>query len=146
MVNCSTLTRQGTITVSPVLAMDHHQGHRMSLFPKNHHQLDNSQKPLFMTPQPRHSEKQSTVSVFSNSLQRPFAHIRNSGITDSAISRDLVDSSLHLSALKFNRSASQSRAPAGSPSSQHSSPFYDNKGGFLMKVRCSATYTFKLGL
>ncbi|KAJ8584629.1 hypothetical protein M405DRAFT_845051 [Rhizopogon salebrosus TDB-379] len=86
-----------------------------------------------MTPQPRHSEKQSTVSVFSNSLQRPFAHIQNSGITDSVISRDLVDSSLHLSALKFNRSASQSRAPAGSPSSQQSSPFYDNKGGFLMK-------------
>ncbi|OJA14711.1 hypothetical protein AZE42_04371 [Rhizopogon vesiculosus] len=88
-----------------------------------------------MTPQPRHSEKQSTASVFSNSLQRPFAPTRSSGLVENAISRDLADSSPHLSGSKFNTSTSRAElcGPPGSPSSQHSFSFYDNKGVFLAK-------------
>jgi hypothetical protein len=126
--------------VSPVHAMDPHQGHRMSLFSKiNNNQPDNSQKPLFNSSlqYPRHPEKQSTVSVFNNSLQRPFAPTRSSGLAENEIPRDLADSSLHLSGYKLKTSTprGESRAPPGSPSSQHSSSFYDNKGGFLAMVR-----------
>ncbi|OAX35671.1 hypothetical protein K503DRAFT_802634 [Rhizopogon vinicolor AM-OR11-026] len=88
-----------------------------------------------MTPQPRHSEKQSTASVFSNSLQRPFAPTRSSGLVENLISRDLADSSPHLSGSKFNTSTSRAEScgPPGSPSSQHSFSFYDNKVAFSAK-------------
>jgi len=120
--------------------MELHQGHRTSLFSKTYNnQPDNSQKPLFMTPKSGHSEKQSTVSMFSNSSHRPFAPTRSSMLVENAVSRDLADSSssLHLSGFKFNTttSRSESRAP-GSPSFQHSSSFYDTKGGFSARVRC----------
>jgi len=124
----------------------------MSLFLKHNHQPDNNPKLLFMTPKPRDSGKQSTVSVFNNSLQHPFAPARNSGLAEGAISRDVANSSLRLSGFKFNTSTSraESRALPGSPSSQHSSSFYDNKGTFLARVSrvysqvCSVIHDFNL--
>ncbi|KAG1738527.1 hypothetical protein EDB19DRAFT_1909276 [Suillus lakei] len=81
-----------------------------------------------MTPQPGHTEKQSVVSAFSNSSQRPFAPTRSSNLAENTASRNLVDSSLHLPGFKF--STTTSRVESHSPSSQHSSSFYDTNGGF----------------
>lgn len=114
--------------------------HRMSLFSKMHdHQIENSQKPRFLTPpQPRHSDKLSAASIFSNGLQRPFAPIRNSALTENVIPRDLDNSGLHTSVFK-PASRGDSRAPPGSPSSQHSSSFCDKKGESL-RVRDAHLY------
>ncbi|KAG1747741.1 uncharacterized protein EDB91DRAFT_1334696 [Suillus paluster] len=98
--------------------MEPHQGHRI-------------QKPLFMTPQSRHSEKQSVVSVFSNSSQRSFTPTRSSNLAENASSRNLADSSLHSSGFRFNTTTS--RAESRSPSFQDSSSFYDTKGGFTTR-------------
>ncbi|KAG2067347.1 hypothetical protein BDR04DRAFT_870000 [Suillus decipiens] len=114
--------------------MEPHQGHRMTLFSKpRHNQPDNSnsQKPLFMPPQPGHTEKKLAVSVFSNNSQRTFASTRSSNLVENAAPRELAESSLHLPSFKFNTTTS--RAESHCPSSQHSSSFYDTNGGFLAK-------------
>ncbi|KAG2346015.1 hypothetical protein BDR05DRAFT_100410 [Suillus weaverae] len=111
--------------------MEPHQGHRMNLFSKprnNQPDNSNSQKPLFMTPQPGHTDKRSAASAFSNSSQRTFTPTRSSNLVENAASRNLADSSLHLPSFKFNMTTS--RLESHSPSSQHSSSFYDTNGRF----------------
>lgn len=106
----------------------------MTLFSKpRHNQPDdsNGQKPLFMTPQPGHTEKKIAVPAFSNSSQRTFTHTRSSNFAENAASRNLAESSLHFPSFKFNTTTS--RLESHSPSSQRSPSFYDTNSGLSAK-------------
>ncbi|KAG1845885.1 hypothetical protein DFJ58DRAFT_503203 [Suillus subalutaceus] len=111
--------------------MEPHQGHRMTLLSKpRHNQPDNSnsQKPLFMIPQPGRTEKKSVVSTFSNSSQQTFAPTRSSNLVENTASRELAESSLHFPSFKFNTTTSHPESHSSSP--QHSSSFYDTNAVF----------------
>ncbi|KAG0704574.1 hypothetical protein DFH29DRAFT_1037353 [Suillus ampliporus] len=100
--------------------------------PRNNQPDDINSQKLYMTPQqPRHSEKQSAVSVFSNSSQRLFAPTRSSNLAENAASRNLDSNSLRLSGFRFGTTTS--RTESRSPSFQDSPSSYDTKGGFTAR-------------